>query len=383
MAEREDSPEEFALQFEKLCKAILDAAGFTISDNQDANPWRYDFLARQEDGGGSGASRLVDVKWIPARELTLQVARNLATLHDVSLVPPELRPTLIFSAHISDVGKAWLESDFGLEIWDRAMIRSMAPEDLLKQLDRLLDRSDREYERNKGKPVRLEQLKPKPKASRFTEVAAASKTADEDKDGFDAFNLAVASDPTERKEDANLLCKQLRGVLRGNGAAYEKIVRRVFSYIFPADLLATPETKKTTDTFNIYDIVYRVRNPDRKSFWIDLTRDMRARVLIVECKNYSGAIGGEQIFTTERYLSHAALRPIAFIATRERAAESAEEAVRGAMRENGKLMLILTDRDLCKMMQMRDLYAKTEDPENDPVEFLDGRLHKFLASLPR
>ena len=160
-------------------------------------------------------------------------------------------------------------------------------------------------------------------------------------------------------------------------------MRRVFSYIFPTDLLATPEAKRTTDTFNIYDIVYRVRNPERKSFWVDLTRDLRARVLIVECKNYSGAIGGEQIFTTERYLSHSALRPIAIIATREKAAESAEEAVRGAMRENGKLILILTDGDLCEMMQMRDLYMETRDPENDPVEFIDGRLHKFLASLPR
>src|SRR5205085_4432942 len=120
LVERLDSPEQLALHFEKLCKAILEASGFTISDNQDAGPWRYDFVARREGKGGSRESFLVDVKWIPARDLTLQVARNLATLHDVWSVSAQLRPTLIFSAYIPNVGKAWLESDFGLEIWDRA-----------------------------------------------------------------------------------------------------------------------------------------------------------------------------------------------------------------------------------------------------------------------
>lgn len=381
MAESAAKPEQFALEFERICKTILEAAGFTVSSNEDVGQWRFDFVMRRSGIGGSEESFLVDVKWIPARQVTLQVARNLATLHDASSVPRPFRPTLIFSAHIPEVGRAWLESDFDVEIWDRAKLRSMARGTLLTKLNELLDRGDKEYERNRGKPVKLERLQPKAPASRSAARIARGRHAEEE--GVDAFDLAIASDPTERRENAGSLCKELLTVPRGDGPAYEKVVARVFAYIFPTDLLATPETKKTTDKYNIYDIIYRVRNPERKPFWIDLTRDMRARLLIVECKNYKAAIAGEQIFTTERYLSHAALRPIALIATRETAAKSAEEAVRGAMRENGKLMLILTDKDLCKMMSMRDLFVETQDPQNDPVEFLDGRLHAFLASLPR
>ena len=89
-------------------------------------------------------------------------------------------------------------------------------------------------------------------------------------------------------------------------------------------------------------------------FWETLTRDFRARVVVFECKNYSEPLGPLEVYTTERYMSLGALRPICFVLSRKPVHAHAELAAFGAMRKfGGKLLIFLSDEDLVAMLRMR------------------------------
>jgi len=110
--------------------------------------------------------------------------------------------------------------------------------------------------------------------------------------------------------------------------------------------------------------------------------------MVFECKNYSKPIQPEQIYTTERYVSAGALRPICFLLTRSKPHKHTELAAYGAMREGGKMFVFLDDDDVCKMLAVRDaqLRLTKDDPayfEDDPTIVLDQTIYDFLGRMPR
>ena len=339
--------------------------------------WRFDFIAN--DLARRDAEHLVDVKWIPLPALTLSVARNIATLHAEGRVSKdEPRHTLIVSSSIPLVAQSWIKDEFDMEVWDRAHLKAIAVSDQQGALGDFIEKSDTWYNetRARGRVATAQPL-----------VDMGSTEAPTAEIESNAFDHAILSDPNESTVSASDLCRELKKIPPGapGAKAFEEITDRIFSYLFPHDLLRTELTsRRTRDGLNIYDLVFQIRN--LSEFWTNLARDLRSRVLIVECKNYGKPIRAMQIYTTERYLSAAALRSIALIITRKRPHHSAIAAASGALRESGKLMLILDEEDLCTMLHMRELQLETDDSQikgNDPSEFINSRLHQFLARLPR
>jgi len=98
--------------------------------------------------------------------------------------------------------------------------------------------------------------------------------------------------------------------------------------------------------------------------------------VIFEFKNYSGRIKQGQILTTEKYLLERGLRRAAIVMSRAGADPDAVKMTQGAMREHGKLMLILDDDQVCAMLHMKE---RGEDPTDRLFELADD----FLLSLPR
>lgn len=80
--------------------------------------------------------------------------------------------------------------------------------------------------------------------------------------------------------------------------------------------------------------------------------------------------------TTEKYLLGKALRSVAIILSRRGADESATQMAQGAMREHGKLMLVLNDDGVCEMLHMKQR-------GEDPTDFLFDMVDNFLLTLPR
>ena len=98
--------------------------------------------------------------------------------------------------------------------------------------------------------------------------------------------------------------------------------------------------------------------------------------VLFEFKNYSEKITQAQILTTEKYLLERGLRRVAFILSRKGATTQARKMTQGAMREHGKLMLVLDDDDLCAMLHQKER-------GDDPTDFLFEMTDDFLLSLPR
>ncbi len=182
----------------------------------------------------------------------------------------------------------------------------------------------------------------------------------------------------ERRKTRLLLIGQLqahdRNVEALSASEYEQLCMDVFIFLFDPTLLGFERQAKTTDGGNRYDFICRIA-PGRP-FWDTLRADFRTRALLFECKNYSQAITADQIYSTERYLFSGALRTVCFLLARKGGDEGCMRAAQGAMRESGKLILVLSNLDLIEMLEL-------SDDHSGPEGVLDERIWRFIISLPR
>ena len=101
------------------------------------------------------------------------------------------------------------------------------------------------------------------------------------------------------------------------------------------------------------------------------------KYIVFEFKNHKGKITQKEIYTTEKYLYEKALRKVAIIISRFGADDHALKAAKGALRENGKLILCLSDNSLFEMIDI-----KTRG-EQEPAEFMDALLDDILVHLEK
>ena len=94
-------------------------------------------------------------------------------------------------------------------------------------------------------------------------------------------------------------------------------------------------------------------------------------------KNYKEKITQREIYTTEKYLYKKALRSVAIIVSREGASRNALLAAKGCLRENGKLILCLSDKDLNELIHIKE---KGEQPT---AEFFEAMLDDILIHLEK
>ena len=104
-------------------------------------------------------------------------------------------------------------------------------------------------------------------------------------------------------------------------------------------------------------------------FWNTILQYFNSKYIVFEFKNYSKEITQKEIYTTDRYLYLKALRSVAIIISCNGSSEHANKAIRGTLRENGKLILSLSNKDLIEMINMKInsqfpsdyLYLKLDD----------------------
>jgi hypothetical protein len=128
----------------------------------------------------------------------------------------------------------------------------------------------------------------------------------------------------------------------------------------------------TDDELSRFDLICRITSND--DFWKTIVQSFHSRYILFEFENYSKKIGQNQIYTKERYLFTKALRSVSFIISRIGANEQAITASKGALREQGKLILILNRNDLCKMLELKD-------NGGSPNDYISQLLDEYLISL--
>lgn len=174
---------------------------------------------------------------------------------------------------------------------------------------------------------------------------------------------------SSNKEQGAILAQSIRSVPAGkdDATAFELACESALKYLFSKDIVSWKRQNRTTDQLNRMDLIGRIQ-PNSGSFWSDLSRDFGTRYVVFEAKNYSAKIGQGQVLTTEKYLFPKALRSVAIIVARNGASDNALKTIEGSLREQGKLMLVLSMDELCSLL---DGFDRGDAPENILYEKLD------------
>lgn len=334
-----------AQQFEMLVGQVLTANGFDIEINQRPKADQgFDFKATL-----SGTLYLVEAKYY--RTARAQVSLIEAAASQLLAALERHKPArgmLIVSCAIVPELRIVLEKRYGVALVDRTDLliwAAKAPE-LVDELAAVLE--DR-YSRPGGRTV---------------------------KDSLSIPKRPAAAPPLKVDRSGTELCKELRSLKRGKvtSSAYEDLCERIIKYLFFTQLSGWHRQKRTHDGLSRVDFICRIK--PGIDFWDFVITHLNSRYILFEFKNYRASVKQEQILTTEKYLLEKGLRRIAIVMSRAGSSKSAMKMAQGAMREHGKLILVLDDDLVCRMLHMKE---RGEDPADLLFEVAD----EFLLALPR
>lgn len=157
---------------------------------------------------------------------------------------------------------------------------------------------------------------------------------------------------------------------------YEEVCHDILFNIFSEDLTLWKKQQPSNQYLYRFDLLCRIKDNNQRTFWSILENYFKSKYIIFEFKNYKGWITQKEVYSTERYLYSKALRSVGIMITPTGYDSHAIWAAKGALRENGKLILLLTNDDLIKMINRK------KDGE-DPSEFLLDRLDEILLNLEK
>jgi hypothetical protein len=334
-------------EFEELVHELLTAVGYRVAkDATGASDRGYDLLA-------NFGSELwaIEIKYYRTERAQLDLLDATASRLLRAVADANARKGMIvISAYLPDELRLALEARYGLVFVDRSDILIWAS----NKQPPLSERFSALFETNRA-PITTEGRSPESIAER--DIRPASPATSPDTLGTD-------------------LCAELRGLASGKltWRKYEGLCDRILRYLFPNDLTGWRQQASTDDELNRFDYVCRVR--PTTDFWQFVTSHLNSRYILFEFKNYTEPIEQGQVLTTEKYLLERALRRVGIIFTRCGAEPNALKMAQGAMREHGKLIIVLSDDDVCALLQARER-------GDDPSDLLFALVDDFLISLPR
>lgn len=159
-------------------------------------------------------------------------------------------------------------------------------------------------------------------------------------------------------------------------SVYEDVCYKILQLLFCEDLALWKKQEKSNNDLYRFDLLCRIKDDNKRTFWSIVENYFKSKYVIFEFKNYSDVVTQKEIYTTERYLYSKALRSVGIIITPKDYDTNAFWAAKGCLRENGKLILLLTNKDLLEMIKMKN------DEEN-PSEYLLNKLDEVLLELEK
>ncbi|MBR5021320.1 MAG: hypothetical protein IKY17_06785 [Oscillospiraceae bacterium] len=153
--------------------------------------------------------------------------------------------------------------------------------------------------------------------------------------------------------------------------AYEDTCCEILKSLFAEDLAGWWEQETSNAELFRMDMIAKIKHGRKTEFWETAERHFNSKYIVFEYKNYSRKITQAQVFTTVKYLYAKALRTIAILISPEGPDENAQKAIRGCLREDGKLIIALTHNDLIQMLRKK---RDGDDPSDHLSEILDALL---------
>ena len=183
----------------------------------------------------------------------------------------------------------------------------------------------------------------------------------------------------ETKEES--LIELLNQITPGKNDAkkYEKFCEKLVEEVFNNNIGSITPQQTNNDGLYRFDIIASLKEQP-KSFWKFIYDKYNSCFILFECKNYSEEITQKEIYLTERYLYNNSLRNVEVIFSRKGMSDSAYTACQDVLKEHGKLILVLNDKDVTNLI---DAYnGKPVDNiivSSDDILFTKAK--KFLMDL--
>ena len=163
---------------------------------------------------------------------------------------------------------------------------------------------------------------------------------------------------------------------RKDALLFEDICFRILKYIFFDDLSLWKQQPKSNHGLYRFDLLCRIKDNTEKTLWSMIERFFNSKYVIFEFKNYSEEITQKEVYTTERYLYQKALRNVAILIAKNGFDKNSLSASKGSLRENGKLILLMSAADL------KEMYMLKKD-QQDPTEVLLSKIDELLIDLEK
>lgn len=347
--------DDFSLykDFEKLVQKIFEINGFkTEIPSKDKG---FDFQATYEN-----TFAYVEVKFykskLPKLDLLRQAYRRLLSQKDSDYS----KLILVVSSYVTPSLKDEIFKESGVIVWDAKTLFALA-----------FDHSTTYYE--------LESIL----LRAFNAAIDDLLIVDNDFKNQIIPQLLTAQTRVKQKEierKGKQLCDELHKLKPGREDAtkFEDKCIEILKYLFDnnTDLTLWEKQPTTDDGLHRFDLLCRIISSYQNNFWTELANDFHTRYVLFEFKNYTDPIKQGQIYTTEKYLFLTALRSASFIIARNGADDNAVKAAKGALKEAGKLIVILTAKDICEMLELKD-------KGDEPSTILRNRIDEMLITLTR
>ena len=162
-----------------------------------------------------------------------------------------------------------------------------------------------------------------------------------------------------------------------DASKYEEICVEILKYVFGENLSLWRPQQKSNNGLYRFDLCCKIKHGENEEFFDTVKNFFNTKYVVFEFKNYKDSITQREIYTTEKYLYKTALRSVAIIVSRKGADKNALLAAKGCLRENGKLILCLSDDDLQHLIQLK------ESKEKPTAEVLSDMLDDMLIDLEK
>ena len=153
---------------------------------------------------------------------------------------------------------------------------------------------------------------------------------------------------------------------------YEKICEKAIKYLFKTEFFQISSQYSTNDNIFRMDLITSLKGTTE--FWKFLIQFFNTKFVVFEFKNYSEEISQNLIFITGKYLYPSALRNVAFIISRYGLDKNANLIVDSKIKDEKKLIISLTDKDILIMIALKE-------EGKEPSDYLLEKVEKMLMSL--
>ncbi len=152
---------------------------------------------------------------------------------------------------------------------------------------------------------------------------------------------------------------------------YQELCSEIVHFLFAGEFIKESKQHRTEDDLFRMDMLCALKGT--AEFWKFLIQFYNTKFIVFEFKNYADPITQNLIYITEKYLFKPALRNVAIIISRKGFDDHAGDVALGCLKENGKLIIDITDDDLVSM-----LLAKIDGKEPSDI-LLDRTLNMLMA----